>query len=318
VADSLVSEEPSSPAASAPRSLAVTLLQIAVSAGLLFWLLRGVGAESWSALRSVHPGAFAAAVASILLAQLFTSLRLRALLAARGVVIGVGRAFQLTMGGYFASNFLPGTIGGDLLKGAVLLRDGAGRRTVVTALVLDRLLNLFAILALGVLSLALGGLPVQISALPWRWAAWILAAAIVITVVGFAALRGRAERAATAVRAEIASWSGAPATVAFGAACSFLCVLSVVAGLWLLFRGLGLHVGPVSVCALLTAANLLSLLPVSLNGLGVQEVSLSYLLTLLGAPPALAVGAALLVRLVTLTSSAFGVAALARLKSAGR
>ncbi len=71
---------------------------------------------------------------------------------------------------------------------------------------------------------------------------------------------------------------------------------------------LGLPVNPLQLTAVICLVYLVTLAPITLNGIGLQEVSTVVLLEQLGAHQGIAISFALLTRLMVLTLSIFGAA----------
>jgi uncharacterized protein (TIRG00374 family) len=83
---------------------------------LLAILLQEKGdGELFSALRRVSIGYFLAAIAALLVSRLFSILRWHVLLRSAGVELSFSRSVMLTFTGNFSSNFMPTTIGGDVV-----------------------------------------------------------------------------------------------------------------------------------------------------------------------------------------------------------
>lgn len=67
------------------------------------------------------------------------------------------KLFRVTYIGSFLSQALPGSIGGDVYRGYHLKHHGYSWKTITKALILDRLLGLWALCAFGLLALLLHG-----------------------------------------------------------------------------------------------------------------------------------------------------------------
>jgi len=97
----------------------------------------------------VDKGLFAAMVAALLVPTLAMALRWRLLLRGHGFEAPLGRTFLVTYAGLFFNNFLPGSVGGDLAR-AVLASSGETRKAAVAGtVILDRLIGLGVMIVLG-------------------------------------------------------------------------------------------------------------------------------------------------------------------------
>ena len=110
---------------------------------LLIILLEEEGdGELFSALRRVSIGYFLLAVAALFISRLFAASRWHILLRSAGEEIPFLRSIMLTFTGNFSSNFLPTTIGGDMVRLAGAIQSGYDRAICVASLVADRLIGL--------------------------------------------------------------------------------------------------------------------------------------------------------------------------------
>ena len=96
--------------------------------------------QLFSALRRVSIGYFLAAVVALTTSRLFAATRWHILLKSAGVEIPFLRSVMLTFTGNFSSNFLPTTIGGDVVRLAGAMQLGYDRAVCVASLVADRLI----------------------------------------------------------------------------------------------------------------------------------------------------------------------------------
>ncbi len=301
------------------------LLRAGVSVALLAWLATSVGADTLQALASVGPLNFGVALVVFASAHLWAAVRLQLLLAAQDRRLGLRRMFALTLLGNFVSNFLPGTVGGDVVKGVALVRDGVDGRTAISSLVLDRALNSLglvvlaagtllgsglwrllppALVAIGLALLAIG-LALGVTGYCWR-------APVRVTLRRAAqGLGSRGARIASDLNALMKRWEARRGAMLAAFVLSLCVILSSVVAQWLLCRQLDRHIDLVSLAAVNCLLTLLLLVPVSFNGLGMQEIGYVYLLTSLGVGQPAAVALALLSRLLILLTSLPGVLVLA-------
>ena len=93
----------------------------------------------------VNPWFFVAAFVLYFAALLVTLVRWYILVRAVGLTIRPGEAFRLGMIGVFFNAFLPGSVGGDIIKAAVLARGQSRRTVAVATVIMDRLIALWAL-----------------------------------------------------------------------------------------------------------------------------------------------------------------------------
>ena len=110
---------------------------------LLIVLLEEEGdGKLFSALRRVSIGYFLVAIVALTISRLFAAARWYILLKSAGVEISFFRSIMLTFTGNFSSNFLPTTIGGDVVRLAGAMQLGYDRAICVASLIADRLIGL--------------------------------------------------------------------------------------------------------------------------------------------------------------------------------
>ena len=57
----------------------------------------------------------------------------------------LGNAFRLGLLGFFFSTFLPGSVGGDLVKAAGIAREQSRRTVAVATVIMDRIMGLWGL-----------------------------------------------------------------------------------------------------------------------------------------------------------------------------
>jgi len=155
------------------------VLKVLISVGLLLLVFRLVDPkEALAVLGGANPWLFALAVLLFQATQVIRAYRWRALLRAVDVAVPVHRLIYLYYVGTFFNTFLPSGFGGDAVKMYELNRySQRGSESVGTVLV-DRLIGLVALFALGLVAW-----PFVSVALP-RMEAWFLLAVCVVGLAG--------------------------------------------------------------------------------------------------------------------------------------
>ena len=143
----------------AVKKTVVTLLQLAVTLGALYWVFHKPQTrhDMASALREASVPWLLAALAVGSLSPLAASIRLWLLLRVQNPAVSLWRMIQLCMTGMFFNLFLPGSTGGDAVKFFYLLRGSEPRRRagIIFAIVMDRLLGLLALIIMASVFLVL-------------------------------------------------------------------------------------------------------------------------------------------------------------------
>jgi len=141
------------------KRLLINIFKYSVAVGLLTWVIwsnwRPEGnpglADIWNTHVEQgqpipHPGFFGLALLIGLASVLLSFVRWYVLVRAVDLPFRVSDALRLGMVGFFFNNFLPGSVGGDLLKAAFLAREHDRRTVAVATVVMDRMFALWALI----------------------------------------------------------------------------------------------------------------------------------------------------------------------------
>jgi uncharacterized membrane protein YbhN (UPF0104 family) len=250
-----------------------------------------------------------AALGVYLLAQVASSVRWRLLARVHGLEGGHGRFLAYYFIGSFFNLVLPTSVGGDVVRAWYLARQADGRRTAAFLSVLaDRANGLAVLIAVACVALACYALPLP---------AWVT-----VTVVGLgaAAVAGLAllpalprleGRLTSRPRLrEVVRGAGVylrhPGALLWATLLSAVVQVANLVVAWLVGRSLGLGV-PLAYYGILTSVvAVLTLLPVSVNGMGLREWGTALLLKPVGVSPAHAVTLSLLTFAVQAVTSLGG------------
>lgn len=134
------------------KNLLILLLKYGLGLGLLGWVIW----SHWDYLtpdgqhtglayisqRPWQPFFFVLALVLCLSSLMVTFVRWFILVRAQGLPFQLRDAFRLGLVGYFFNTFLPGSVGGDLVKSAVLIREQSRRTVAVATVLIDRILGM--------------------------------------------------------------------------------------------------------------------------------------------------------------------------------
>jgi uncharacterized membrane protein YbhN (UPF0104 family) len=277
-----------------------TLLAVA----LLIWL---VTKEGWGdilvAFQQAALWRLGLVVLLTLISRLAVAGRWHALLRGAGVQTTYIQTARITFAGLFASNFLPTTIGGDVVRLGGAIRMGYDRAIVLASLVVDRLVGMTG-MALAA-PLALLGIPASafyqgmMSALPglvlagaWHNHPWILKLRT--------ALRSLSEA--------LARWIRRPMSLLSALFFTFIHMLCTFSSVALFLAGMNQAVSFWLIGGLWSVGYFITLLPISVNGMGTQELAITFLYTrYAGISTDSALALALLMRVMPMLASLPGV-----------
>lgn len=256
-----------------------------VSTGLFIWLIsRQNWVVTWESLVSSPVWLLPLVFLLYFSGMVLNTLRWNLLLRAQAINVPFIETLKIVITGAFASNFLPSTIGGDSVRILSLPRYNASWSVSVASVVLDRFLNVVATLTLLPFSLLAFGTPAAL----WR----NLTATDQRGLLAFSSglVAGRVERwRARLVHAlkrlfeVVRIWLDRPGILLLAFVLSWVSSFIVFFAIWILARGLGMPVTLYQVLGVMALTYLLSMLPVSINGLGLREVAVTTLYMQLGA-----------------------------------
>jgi glycosyltransferase 2 family protein len=264
------------------------LLRLAISAALLAWIACTVNwANVASAFGRLRPQYWLAAVALLLLSQVASARRWQLFARELKFQRTVFQLFHYYLIGMCFNLLLPTSVGGDVVRAWYL--DGGSRRRLaaLAAVFLDRFNGLVVLitLACGAVLLSPLELPVWVP-----YSVWGIAAC---AVLGIAALPVIASSRFLPPlrRAQLETMLGAlhaPRALVEATAISMFVQAANVVVVWLLGMGLAAQVPASYYWVFVPMVSLLTLLPVSLNGMGVREGGMILFLTPLGVDQATA------------------------------
>jgi uncharacterized protein (TIRG00374 family) len=133
------------------KKIFATLLQIAVTIGVLYWVFHDPHkrAQMRVALRAANYGWIVIAMLAYFLVEFTAAVRWQILLKVQRIHLSVPRVTALFLIGMFYNQFLPGGTGGDLMKSYLLLKETPGKATgALLAVVFDRMVGLVALITI--------------------------------------------------------------------------------------------------------------------------------------------------------------------------
>ena len=132
---------------------AVSLLLIIV----LLYIMRGRYGDIMKALKNTDMYVFALAFAAFMAASTVASFRMKLIIEAQGIDLTFREALSLTLIGYFFNNFLPTSIGGDVVKAHYLSKHSRDTAGSYTSIFVDRAVGLVTMVFMAFAALILAG-----------------------------------------------------------------------------------------------------------------------------------------------------------------
>ncbi len=276
--------------------LAGTLLSV----GLLVYLFYKVGMnELWQSLKQLSVGSIVLVIILIFVSRLATVGRWHVLLQLESIKVNWKDSLRLTFAGLFAANFLPTTIGGDVVRLAGAMRLGVGGTYAAASLLVDRLIGMAGMAMVAPFGLA----PVianidkisNHSSHPF------------ILSSGFFAnnkLGSKIKAAIRKVGSSFAFWYHHPRYLFLALFFTFIHMLCIFLIVNVLVVAMNEAMPFWKIAGLWSLTYFITLIPVSINGLGLQEVSFINLFTLFGGlSDASGLSIALILRVLMLVGS---------------
>lgn len=271
------------------------IVKIAVAAALLALIAARVDfSESLRLIVNADPALVLAALATCLAIVAADAAFWASSMRAVGFRIGFGPAAVFSLAGWFFANFAPSTVGADLFRAAQMRAAGVDVKRAARIVIAARVMSFASLIAV------IGaGSPLAFQRIDDPAMRHAIAALFVLGSIGFLAVAVAAPSLARRVAPR------APSLAAFAIDVRALLTRTPASG-WVLLTGqhvlrvagaglialaLGVPASALDLFALVPAALLIAMIPVSFGGWGVREASMVHFLAYagIGAPAALAI-----------------------------
>lgn len=253
----------------------------AAALGILLWLIPFRGLTR--ALGQVPPLVILLALAVLLAGHAVAALKWR-LLQGAATELSIQTAIRAHFLGVVANLWLPGVVGGDLVRAGVVLDRLERPMAVVVASLVDRLIDCFSLIVLAAVGLIVAGAPSQ----GWRYfmaavGALAVAAAIALLIVRIMKARAASKHTRMLEAVEMIVRQPGRVLVALGISLgiqtSFV-LINVVLG-----RAVGMRAPGSAWFMAWPLAKIAALLPISAAGLGIREAAFVILMRPFGDAP---------------------------------
>lgn len=264
------------------RHAAVFGLKLLVSGSLLYFVFSRAGAAEVAGIMSeISPLSFAGATCIFMLMVLLCSLRWGLLLPEH---FSQRRLFPLYMIGAFFNIFLPGLVGGDVVKVYYLYRETQKGAHALASVFMDRYLGYTGLMALGLLAYPFG-----FRAFDGTWITPVLPGIVVMFIVTslilFLARPGGRFAFISKLHDYLHSyWKNRPVLLKAIGVSLLVHILSSIS-VWLISRGLGVHIPLTTFFVFVPVIATLAALPISISGIGIREAAFVLLLGTQGISP---------------------------------
>lgn len=264
-----------------------------LSIGVMIFLLSRVGwNEAWDAINKLTTWRIVAVLVLVFVSRIATFGRWYSLLKDQTSTLSASDSLKLTFAGLFGSNVLPTTIGGDALRLAGAVRLGLSTSLAAASLVVDRLVGMTGMALM--VPFSLPALSAYLKNRPAIESAGSLALPIFT----------RVKRGVQKIFDDLRSWSRHPKILLKALGFSLIHQAAIYLIIRILIEGMGETLSFWQIAGIWSLTYFISLLPISINGLGVQEVTITNLYSLLGGlSSTTSIALAIILRLVWLIGS---------------
>ena len=283
----------------AERTGLLRLLGTVVGLGLLVYLLSQQGwQEILYSVRRISLGTFLLVLGFATLSRMAITGRWWALIRGARLDISFSRILRIAYAGFFASNFLPTSVGGDIVRLAGVVDLDSSRADYLSSIAIDRVigaLGMAMLLPLGAAQVLAGpGVQLLGGIQPLRLLAFSVAPAD-----GARRLRETVVRAYRKVVQALRPWVARPKALLTALGFTWIHMLIRFTSIWFLFAALGGEITYWQIAGLWSFVYFITLFPISINGMGIQEVSAGLVFSELAG---VTVGSALTVALMIRTA----------------
>ena len=277
-------------------------LRIAVvTAGIIWGIVWVSHGDTWSKLTSIYEemnkGIYAVTLAVFIIGQVIVGFRWWLLLRTQSIFINLSAAVRLNFLGWFYNNFMPGSVGGDLLRAWYVTKHTEKRFEAALSVFVDRIIGLFSTFIIaGFFYILFLRNQEEAVALSGRTGLlkflveykWLVISIIMVLVVVFCGMllhrRGRivlqkiwfhirsnSLKAFEKCKGALIVYSGSPITILAAFMLTVSLQMVVITSFWFLGKSLGITVSLKYYYVFFTLTWVLGALPVSVGGAVVVE-----------------------------------------------
>lgn len=312
-----------------PRPGAKLTFKLAVTTGVLALLLWSIPlAAILEVLSGAAPGLILAGMALQGVMRLAAAGRLKLLADVQSLGLSTGRLLAITLAANFYALLLPGSAAGGIATWIKYVRHGAAKGAALLVIATNRGLALAVLIAFGLVAVVVDGLIGGLVALASValavggvalvcWAVFVRPDRSAQLLLGAARLQGLRRRGievrVRGLAARLAQFGTmSHRGVALVVLLSIAHELLGTGVMWAFAKALGLDLGFATIAWMRVAVQLVLILPLSIAGLGVRELTLVGLATTCGIAPAAAVAWSLVIFAGTVAAALVGGALEAR------
>ena len=285
-----------------------------ISILLFIWLMTRFGwQELLQSIMLIKPSALIIAFLFMIISRFAVAFRWYFLCRSNELNISVKNAIELTFSGLYASNFLPSTIGGDVVRYLGSIKFDPQKVKCAGSLIMDRLVGMFGmalVLPFGLVHLVPMIMQGEMDFSVTKPAAGM---AFVFTEK-IQRLIGKIKKALRELFVQIGDWIRHPISLLMPLLMTAIHMVMLFGIIKLIFEGMGDSVPFLLIAGLYSVGYFVTLIPISINGYGLQEISMTFLfVNIAGVSTSHAVIMALMIRFIMMAASLPGMVFLPKL-----
>lgn len=278
------------------KNLISVVLKVGVSATILYFLFRNIGIDAFlKTVASVRPITVVAGALIFIFTQVVSTYRWSVILK-KDMDVSYVRLLSIYFIGMFFNNFLPTIVGGDIVKGYYLYRESKRGDISLASIFMDRYSGFVALMVITVAALIPGYALIKDTPLPFFFLLLIGAFVLLSLVIWVGPLHNWAVRLLAGIHLYginkkietfykvLMGYKARKDILLKIFICSMLVQGGIIAAYYIVGRGLGITAGLGYYFLFIPLTTTVSMLPVSLSGLGIREGAFVYLFTGIGAP----------------------------------
>jgi len=265
---------------------------------ILVYLFTQIGAaETWATIRRISGWRIALVLILVFISRFATFGRWHALLQVQEMRVPWKDSLRLTFAGLFASNVLPTTVGGDVVRLAGAVRIGIDPALAAASLVADRLVGMAGML------LALPfAIPSFVAYLHQNQSGANLPSLAAVPFISNA--WSKIKHAFQSVFSNFKYWAKNPLILLRALGFTLIHMLATFLIVKVLIEGMGESMPFGQIAGLWSLTYFITLIPISINGLGLQEVTITNLFSAVGGlQPSTSISLAILLRVAWMIGS---------------
>lgn len=277
------------------KNILSVALKVSVSALILFFLFRNIDMGSFlKTFVSVNPLTVVFVALLFMFTQTISTYRWSVILK-KDMEIPYLKLLSIYFIGMFFNNFLPTMVGGDIVKGYYLYKESRRGDVSLASIFMDRYAGFSALMLITALTLIPGYPLIKDTGLPAFYALLIGGFVSMSLVIWVGPLHSWAmailsrihfygiNRKIDTFYRVLMGYKNHRSILLKIFTCSIIVQAGVIVGYFFLARGLGMHVGLHYFFLFIPLATAVSMLPISLSGLGIREGAFVFLFTKAGA-----------------------------------